>query len=71
MNGAYNTASSNCTQGDIRLQYGSNAREGTVEVCIGGYWSSICDTFWDSRNADVVCKQVGFATVGKYGLGNL
>lgn len=57
-------ASSNCTQGDIRLQYGSNAREGTVEVCISGYWSSICGTFWDSRNADVVCRQAGFTTIG-------
>ena len=59
-------ASSNCTQGNIRLQFGSNEREGTVEVCVSGYWSSICDSFWDSRNADVVCRQIGFATLGKF-----
>ena len=39
-----------------------------MEVCVSGYWSSICDTFWDSINADVVCRQAGFISIGKYAL---
>ena len=61
----------NCTLGDIRLLFGSNDREGTVEVCVDGYWSTICHNSWDSRDAAVVCRQLGFIyTLGKFTLYN-
>ena len=62
----------NCTLGDIRLIFGSNDREGTVEICIDGYWSTVCHNFWDSRDAAVVCRQLGFTyTLGKDNLAKL
>ena len=56
--------SDNCTEGDIRLRFGSQSNQGTVEVCINTFWSSICTNSWDSRDAQVVCRQLGYATLG-------
>ena len=55
----------NCTtEGAIRLQGGMNTGEGTVQVCIGGAWGSICDDFWDTFDAAVVCRQLGYSGKG-------
>ena len=58
------TVPSNCTNGDLRLQNGLNTREGKVEVCVDGFWGTVCSNSWDSREASVVCKQLGFMNSG-------
>ena len=42
-----------------------SALEGTVQICAYGYWGKICSTVWDSRDAYVACKQLGYAALGK------
>ena len=53
-------------EGLIKLVTGSDIYEGRVEICAtGGAWSTVCDDFWGSADAKVVCRQLGYATDGK------
>lgn len=51
---------SGCSHGDVCLINGSTMFEGRVEFCYRGMWGSICDNFWDDRDAAVVCQQLHF-----------
>lgn len=58
----------NCTDGEIRLAGEIAPTMGRVEICFGQLWGTICNRNWDSADADVVCRQLGFSSLGRCSL---
>ena len=62
----YTAENAQCEHGAVRLNNTrtSNMLEGRVEVCVGGIWGTVCDDIWTDENARVVCRQLGYNTIG-------
>ena len=60
--------------GDIRLVAGDFPEEGRVEFCYNNTWGTVCDDSWDTTDASVVCRQLGFfatrVSVASFGQGS-
>lgn len=54
-----------CTTGDVRLYGGATPQEGTVEYCSHNSWHSACNYGWDCREANVVCRELGYEKAGQ------
>ena len=44
---------------------GGSINEGRVEVCVNGMWGTVTISGWDSRDATVVCKQLGYQNLSE------
>ena len=54
-----------CKAGEVRLVNGYHEREGSVEFCLDGAWSTVCGKNWDLRATQTVCEQLRFPRHGE------
>ena len=54
-----------CVNGEVRHANGYTEREGRVDVCIKGVWSTVCGKNWDDREAQTVCQQLKYPSWGE------
>ena len=56
-----------CNDGRMRLVGGHGSSEGRLEICLSEQWGRVCgDRYWDSNDAKVVCKQLGYLSTGMH-----
>ena len=44
----------------VELVGGNSEDEGTVQINLGGRQGTICDDYWDRRDATVVCNMLNY-----------
>ena len=54
-----------CNHGSVRLRGGSTTNVGRVEICANETWGTVCDDFWGTADAGVICRQLGFSRYSK------
>ena len=47
----------------MRLVGGPSLYEGRLEVRYNNIWGTVCDDYFDDRDATVVCRSLGFTYV--------
>ncbi|XP_071484834.1 uncharacterized protein [Diadema antillarum] len=51
-----------CDGKTVRLAGGASDNEGRVEIFCDGQWGTVCDGYWDMKEANVVCRQLGYTS---------
>ena len=55
------------TDGALRLSSSVSASAGRIDIYYNGVWGTVCDDSFGSTDADVACRQLGFASASRYG----
>ena len=57
---------SNPYSGMVRLQGSNYTNKGRVEVYCNGRWGTICDDGFGNKEAQAICKQLGYSNFTSY-----
>ncbi|VDI69553.1 deleted in malignant brain tumors 1 protein, partial [Mytilus galloprovincialis] len=59
----------------VQFVGGTGPHEGTVEINVNGEWGTICGSYFDMNDAEVICRMAGYSsalqsfTTGHFGVG--
>ena len=53
-----------CKEGEMRLQDGTHPSNGRVAVCRNGFRGSVCIDQWDISDAHALCRNLSFDSEG-------
>ena len=53
-----------CEHGSLRLVNGNSTNQGRLEICINFVWGTVCHNSFDTNDAKVVCRQLGYEVDG-------
>ena len=59
------TAVKSCDDNDLRLVGGELESEGRVEICQDNQFGTICDDTFDTLDAMVICRHLGYSGEGQ------
>ena len=45
---------------------GSGLSNGRVEICRNQLWGTVCDNGWETVDASVACRQLGFSAISEW-----
>ncbi|XP_033755028.1 scavenger receptor cysteine-rich domain superfamily protein-like isoform X2 [Pecten maximus] len=63
-NGQWSSVTATCTvmsENSLRLLDGATPNRGRVQICHNSIWGTVCDHSWDTNDALVVCRQLGYS----------
>ena len=49
----------------MRIAGGSYNNVGRIDLCVNRTWGTVCSNSFDSKDASVVCRQLGYSSYGK------
>ena len=56
------------SQGQVRLVNWDHPWGGRVEILydeINRYWGTVCDDYWNTTDAEVLCRELGYSLGGE------
>ena len=55
------------SDGNLRLVGSSYSNHGCLEIYYNGVWGTVCDDGFNSTDARVACRQLGYSEYSRYG----
>ena len=53
-----------CFDGDVMLVNSPSTSSGELRMCLNQHWGSVCGSYWNAAETNIVCRKLGFQPGG-------